>query len=118
MMMDRERFTKQLYWYARYLVFLYMFLLVVYSGIVVYSGNNICYEEELYSDNNNISYVFPQEDTVSSDCIVVSDLSVVEKKYNRYIWVSIVCLLGYLLFLPRERWARFEEKLKRLNGGD
>src|SRR6056297_3122665 len=112
MMMDRERFTKQLYWYARYLVFLYMFLLVVYCG------NNICYEEELYSDNNNISYVFPQEDTVSSDCIVVNDLSVVEKKYNRYILVSLVCLLGYLLFLPRERWVRFEEKLKRLNGGD
>lgn len=117
-MESKSKITKQLYWYARYLVLVFAFTMILSAGLVVWVGGETCYreptqEELLYNDTFGMLL---SVNNSSSDCMIVQDLDVIENRYNRYKIISIICIIGYLVFLPRDNYRELKEKIRVLIG--
>src|SRR6056297_1092859 len=115
--MERQRkelITKKLLWYAKYLILVFSFVMILSAGLVVYGGGETCYreptsEELLYNDTFGMIL---SVDNKTDDCIIVNDLDDIERKYNNYKLITILCIIGYLIVQPRDKYVRLYNKVK------
>jgi len=111
----RELITKKLYWYAKYLILVFSFTMILSAGLVVYGGGETCYREPTSHEllyNGTFGMILSVDNT-TDDCIIVNDLDVIEKKYNNYKLITILCIIGYLIVQPRKKYVELYDKVKK-----
>ena len=106
---DMKITSKQLYWYAKYLLLVYAFTIIISSGFIVYTDGATCYreltQEEILFEDSIGSYMIPTY-SVEDDCTIVKDITTVKQDINRYMVISIFCIIGYLIFQPRSKYKK------------
>ena len=111
----REQITKKLYWYAKYLILVFSFTSILSAGLIVYSGGETCYREPTNQEliYNDTFGMLSSVNNNTDDCIIVNDLDIIEKKYNNYKLITILCIIGYLIVQPRKKYVELYNKVKK-----